>query len=119
MRCPFRAISRRRAARKELQHDDHQDDQERKLRHRSRDGSEVHTQRSRKEQVQHDAGVDALARDLASRTPWTVRAAGSRRFRRPPVTAGRPPDVFCEVPRGAAICFEDRTEQLCFLASTE
>jgi hypothetical protein len=60
----------------------------------------------RRRLAQHDAGVDALARDLASRTPWTVRAAGSRRFRRPPVTAGRPPDVFCEVPRGAAICFE-------------
>ena len=54
----------------------------------------------------HDAGVDALARDLAERTPWTVRAAGSRRFRRPPVRAGRPPDVFCEVRPGNAICFE-------------
>jgi hypothetical protein len=54
----------------------------------------------------HDAGVDALARDLAERTPWTVRAAGSRRFRRPPVRAGRPPDVFCEVRPGSAICFE-------------
>ena len=54
----------------------------------------------------HDAGVDALARDIAERTPWTVRAAGSRRFRRPPVRAGRPPDVFCEVRPGSAICFE-------------
>jgi hypothetical protein len=54
----------------------------------------------------HDAGVDALARDLAERTPWTVRAAGSGRFRRPPVRAGRPSDVFCEVRPGSAICFE-------------
>jgi hypothetical protein len=56
--------------------------------------------------AQHDAGVDALARDLASRTPWTVRASGSRAFRRPPVKAGRPSDVFCEVEPGSAICFE-------------
>ena len=43
----------------------------------------------------------ALARDLASRTPWTVRPPGSRRFRAPARRpAGRPPDVLCE--RGAA-----------------
>jgi hypothetical protein len=47
-----------------------------------------------------------LARDLASRTSWTVRAAGGRGFRRPPVRAGRPPDVHCEVQPGSAICFE-------------
>ena len=60
----------------------------------------------RRRLAQHDAGVDALARDLASRTPWTVRASGSRAFRRPPVKAGRPSDVFCEVEPGSAICFE-------------
>jgi hypothetical protein len=60
----------------------------------------------RRRLAQHDVGVDALARDLASRTSWTVRASGSRRFRRPPLCAGRPPDVFCEVEPGADICFE-------------
>lgn len=60
----------------------------------------------RRRLAQHDAGVDALARDLASRTAWTVRASGSKGFRRPPVKAGRPPDVFCEVDPGGAICFE-------------
>ncbi len=60
----------------------------------------------RRRLAQHDAGVDALARDLASRTPWTVRASGSPGFRRPPVRAGRPPDVFCEVEPDAALCFE-------------
>ena len=62
--------------------------------------------------AQHDAGVDALARDLASRTPWTVRASGSREFRRPPLRAGRPPDVFCEVQPGSTICFECVPETL-------
>ncbi len=54
----------------------------------------------------HDAGVAALARDLASRTRWTVRAVGSEEFSAPPPTAGQPPDVLCE--RGATrpICFE-------------
>lgn len=60
----------------------------------------------RRRLAEHDDGVDVLARDLASRTPWTVRASGGRGFRRPPVKAGRPPDVFCEVDRGTAICFE-------------
>jgi hypothetical protein len=61
----------------------------------------------RRRLAQHDAGVAALARDIADRTPWTVRARGSRRFRRPPLRAGRPPDVFCEVrPGSRAICFE-------------
>jgi hypothetical protein len=60
----------------------------------------------RRRLAQHDAGVAALARDLASRTPWTVRASGSPGFRRPPVRAGRPPDVFCEVEPDAALCFE-------------
>lgn len=60
----------------------------------------------RRRLAQHDAGVDALARDLASRTRWTVRAAGSRGFRSPPPRAGRPPDVLCEVQPGNAILFE-------------
>jgi hypothetical protein len=57
--------------------------------------------------AQHDAGVAALARDLASRTPWTVLAKDSPDFRAPPPTAGLPADVHCE--RGAErrpICFE-------------
>lgn len=49
---------------------------------------------------QHDAGVAALARDLASRTSWTVRCVGSAEFAPPPPAAGRPPDVLCE--RGSA-----------------
>jgi hypothetical protein len=60
----------------------------------------------RRRLAEHDDGVDALARDLASRTRWTVRASGGRGFPRPPVRAGRPPDVFCEVEPGSAICFE-------------
>lgn len=56
---------------------------------------------------QHDAGVQALARDLASRTSWTVRALGSPDFSEPPPAAGHPPDVLCEVGRDSpAICFE-------------
>lgn len=61
----------------------------------------------RRRLAQHDAGVALLARDLASRTPWTVRARGSEEFGAPPPTAGEPPDVHCE--RGATarpICFE-------------
>jgi hypothetical protein len=60
----------------------------------------------RRRLAQHDAGVHALARDIASRTTWNVRAAGSREFRRPPARAGRPPDVFCEVRPGSAVVFE-------------
>jgi hypothetical protein len=61
----------------------------------------------RRRLAQHDMGVRALARDLADRTPWTVRAIGARGFPVPPATAGHPPDVLCE--RGSesrAICFE-------------
>jgi len=57
--------------------------------------------------AQHDAGVAALARDLASRTPWIVLARDSPEFSAPPPTAGRPADVHCE--RGQKrrpICFE-------------
>lgn len=57
--------------------------------------------------AQHDAGVGALARDLASRTPWTVLARGHDGFPPPPPTAGEPADVHCV--RGAErrpICFE-------------
>jgi hypothetical protein len=57
--------------------------------------------------AQHDAGVAALARDLASRTPWTVLAKDSPEFSAPPPTAGAPADVHCV--RGSErrpICFE-------------
>jgi hypothetical protein len=57
--------------------------------------------------AQHDAGVAALARDLASRTPWTVLARDAADFSAPPPMAGEPADVHCE--RGAErrpICFE-------------
>lgn len=57
--------------------------------------------------AQHDAGVAALARDLASRTPWRVLATASPEFTEPPPMAGRPADVHCD--RGAErrpICFE-------------
>lgn len=57
--------------------------------------------------AQHDAGVAALARDLASRTPWTVLARVEDEFSAPPPTAGAPADVHCV--RGAErrpICFE-------------
>lgn len=57
--------------------------------------------------AQHDAGVAALARDLASRTPWTVLARDAPDFSAPPPTAGQPADVHCV--RGAErrpICFE-------------
>jgi len=57
--------------------------------------------------AQHDAGVAALARDLASRTPWTVLVRDDPDFSEPPPTAGAPADVHCE--RGAdrrPICFE-------------
>ena len=57
--------------------------------------------------AQHDAGVAALARDLASRTPWTVLARDAPDFSSPPPMAGAPADVHCE--RGAErrpICFE-------------
>lgn len=47
----------------------------------------------------HDDGVAALARDLSTRTPWTVKAEAPG-FEAPPARAGRPPDVTCE--RGAA-----------------
>lgn len=43
----------------------------------------------------HDDGVAALARDLASRTPWAVHA-GAPGFAPPPPRAGRPPDVQCD-----------------------
>lgn len=56
--------------------------------------------------AQHDAGVAALARDLASRTPWTVRAMASPEFSAPPDTAGQPPDVHCERGMTRPICFE-------------
>lgn len=57
--------------------------------------------------AQHDVGVGALARDLASRTPWTVLALGPDGFEAPPPMAGAPADVHCV--RGAErrpLCFE-------------
>jgi hypothetical protein len=57
--------------------------------------------------AQHDAGVAALARDLASRTPWTVLAKDQADFSSPPPMAGAPADVHCV--RGGErrpICFE-------------
>lgn len=46
--------------------------------------------------AQHDAGVDALAHDLASRTTWSIYAAGSGDFPDPPRGITDPPDVLCE-----------------------
>lgn len=46
----------------------------------------------------HDVGVAALARDLATRTSWDVRAEAPG-FAPPISRAGRPPDVQCN--RGA------------------
>lgn len=60
----------------------------------------------RRRLAQRDAGVRVLARDLASRTPWTVHAIATRGFGSPPVAAGHLPDVLCE--RGEAapsLCF--------------
>ena len=54
----------------------------------------------------HDAGVAALARDLALRTKWTVHAMGSEEFAAPPPTAGQPPDVLCERGTTRPLCFE-------------
>jgi hypothetical protein len=57
--------------------------------------------------AQHDAGVAALARDLASRTPWTVLARDAPDFSAPPPTAGAPADVHCvRGPERRPICFE-------------
>jgi hypothetical protein len=56
--------------------------------------------------AQHDAGVALLARDLASRTPWTVHAKGSEEFGTPPPMAGEPPDVHCERGTTRPLCFE-------------
>lgn len=43
----------------------------------------------------HDEGVAVLARDLAQRTPWQVRA-GVPGFPPPPAQGGTAPDVVCE-----------------------
>ncbi len=43
----------------------------------------------------HDEGVAALARDLAARTSWDVRAEAPG-FEPPTPRAGRPPDVQCD-----------------------
>lgn len=61
----------------------------------------------RRRLAQHDAGVALLARDIASRTPWTVHAKAPPDFDAPPPTAGRPADVHCV--RGGTtrpLCFE-------------
>jgi hypothetical protein len=46
--------------------------------------------------AQHDAGVEALADDLTSRTTWTVRANAAAGAGEPSPDADRPPDVLCE-----------------------
>lgn len=43
----------------------------------------------------HDAGVALLAKDIAARTRWRVRA-GTPGFEPPPVRAGTVPDVVCD-----------------------
>jgi hypothetical protein len=60
----------------------------------------------RRRLVQHDESVRALARDLASRTEWTVRAIGSPEFSAPPPAAGQPPDVSCERSGHSTLCLE-------------
>jgi hypothetical protein len=54
----------------------------------------------------HDRGVDVLARDLASRTPWRVEAHGAAGFAAPAPAAGRPPDVLCHRGDEAPLCLE-------------
>ena len=49
------ALDGSRSAGEELQHHNHQDDQKRELRHRSRNGPEIQAKRRCKEQVQKDA----------------------------------------------------------------
>lgn len=56
--------------------------------------------------AQHDAGVALLARDLASRTGWTVRAQGGAGFAVPPPTAGQAPDILCDRGDARPLCFE-------------
>lgn len=46
--------------------------------------------------AQHDAGVETLAHDLASRTEWAVHASSSDDFPDPPPTIAGAPDVLCE-----------------------
>jgi hypothetical protein len=60
----------------------------------------------RRRLAEHDAGVALLARDLASRTTWTVRAMAIPEFTAPPPTAGQPPDVLCERGDTRPLCFE-------------
>ncbi|MGD9694735.1 MAG: hypothetical protein AB7V42_03630 [Thermoleophilia bacterium] len=62
----------------------------------------------RRRLAQHDAGVACLARDIASRTSWSVTAVrSSPEFAAPPVTAGQPPDVLCRVGgESPSLCFE-------------
>jgi hypothetical protein len=58
--------------------------------------------------AQHDRAVDAVARDLSSRTGWRVAATAGLGFPRPrPAAGGTPPDVVCD--RGDAgppLCLE-------------
>jgi hypothetical protein len=56
--------------------------------------------------AQHDAGVEALADDLSSRTTWKVRAHGGAPDADPPPDADRPPDVLCERGSAPPIYFE-------------
>lgn len=43
----------------------------------------------------HDAGVEALANDIAARTDWTVHSAAAEDFPAPPETIAGAPDVLC------------------------
>lgn len=43
----------------------------------------------------HDAGVDALANDIAARTDWAVHSAAADGFPDPPDTITGAPDVLC------------------------
>jgi hypothetical protein len=56
--------------------------------------------------AQHDAGVEALADDLSSRTEWTVRARGGAPVADPSPDADHPPDVLCERGWAPPIYFE-------------
>jgi hypothetical protein len=43
----------------------------------------------------HDAGVDALANDIAARTDWLVHSTAAEGFPDPPDTITGAPDVLC------------------------
>lgn len=59
----------------------------------------------RRQRLREEA-VAALAADLASRTPWRVRASGAHGFPAPPFAADPIPHVICERPNGPWLCLE-------------